>query len=281
METRKTVYSIIPAILLAIVGLLLYFKGLSFDFLAYRLDSPNTHRAFLIFGAIAMPLILLLASDKAFRDEPLHSKILMIGVSSFAVSMNFYIHFIYIFSIVFTVCIAVNLYFERRLYRPTVFHILIFIYFIINLASLLWTSDGVSGIHYLKKDLSLVYVPLFFCMFSLRREQLRAILIAVGRWFIFFAFLSVCAWILESRALGLPLSESFSLTKHFLGNIVTPFAVVFSWSNFDHPTYVSIGLILGISILWYYVGKKMVTVSELVFGIVIVLFLAYEKGKRR
>ena len=90
----------------------------------------------------------------------------------------------------------------------------------------------------------------------------------------FFAFLSVCAWILESRALGLPLSESFSLTKHFLGNIVTPFAVVFSWSNFDHPTYVSIGLILGISILWYYVGKKRVTVSELVFGIVIVLFLS-------
>ena len=87
----------------------------------------------------------------------------------------------------------------------------------------------------------------------------------------FFAFLSVCAWILESRALGLPLSESFGLTKHFLGNIVTPFAVVFSWSNFDHPTYISIGLILSISILWYYVGKKRVTVSELVFGIVIVL----------
>ena len=274
MKTRKTVYSIIPAILLAIVGFLLYFKGLSFDFLAYRLDSPNSHRAFLIFGAIALPLILLLVSDKAFRDEPLHSKILMIGVSSFAVSMNFYIQFIYIFSIVFTVCIAVNLYFERRLCRPTVFHILIFIYFIINLASLLWTSDWVSGIHYLKKDLSLVYVPLFFCMFSLRREQLRTILIAVGRWLMFFAFLSVCAWILESRALGLPLSESFGLTKHFLGNIVTPFAVVFSWSNFDHPTYVSIGLILGISILWYYVGKKRVTVSELVFGIVIVLFLS-------
>ena len=91
MEIRKTVYSIIPVILLAIVGLLLHFKGLSFDFLAYRLDSPNTHRAFLIFGAIAMPLILLLASDKEFRDEPLHSKILMIGVSSFAVSMYLYI----------------------------------------------------------------------------------------------------------------------------------------------------------------------------------------------
>lgn len=274
METRKKIYIIVPTILLLVVALLLFFKGLSFDFLTYRLESPNMHRAFLIFGAIALPLLSLLASDGVFRNEPLHSKILMIGISSFAVSMVFNLHFIYIFSIVFSVCVAVNLYFERKVYRPTIFHLLILIYFVVNTISLLWTNNFVLGTKFIKKDLSMLYVPLLFCLFSLCQEQIKTILVVVGRWFMFFAFLSVCAWILQSRVLGISLLESFSTTKHFLVDSYSPFVLIFSWSNFDHPTYISICLILGLSVLWYYVGKKIVAVWELIFGIAIVLFLS-------
>ena len=274
METRKKIYLIVPTILLLVVALLLFFKGLSFDFLTYRLESPNMHRAFLIFGAIALPLLSLLASDSVFRNEPLHSKILMIGISSFAISMVFNLHLIYIFSIVFSVCVAVNLYFERKVYRPTIFHLLILIYFVINTLSLLWTNNFVSGTKFIKKDLSMLYVPLLFCMFGLRQEQVKTILVVAGRWFMFFAFLSVCTWILQSRVLGISLLESFSTTKHFLVDSYSPFVLIFSWSNFDHPTYISICLILGLSVLWYYVGKKIVAVWELIFGIAIVLFLS-------
>ena len=274
METRKKIYLIVPTILLLVVALLLFFKGLSFDFLTYRLESPNMHQAFLIFGAIALPLLSLLASDGVFRNEPLHSKILMIGISSFAISMVFNLHLIYIFSIVFSVCVAVNLYFERKVYRPTIFHLLILIYFVVNTISLLWTNNFVSGTKFIKKDLSMLYVPLLFCLFSLCQEQIKTILVVVGRWFMFFAFLSVCAWILQSRVLGISLLESFSTTKHFLVDSYSPFVLIFSWSNFDHPTYISICLILGLSVLWYYVGKKIVAVWELIFGIAIVLFLS-------
>ncbi len=274
METRKNIYPIVPTILLLIIALLLFFKGLSFDLLTYRSESPNMHRAFLIFGAIALPLLSLLVSDGVFRNEPLHSKILMIGISSFAVSMVFNLHFIYIFSIVFSVCVAVNLYFERKVYRPTIFHLLILIYFVVNTISLLWTNNFVSGTKFIKKDLSMLYVPLLFCLFSLCQEQIKTILVVVGRWFMFFAFLSVCAWILQSRVLGISLLESFSTTKHFLVDSYSPFVLIFSWSNFDHPTYISICLILGLSVLWYYVGKKIVAVWELIFGIAIVLFLS-------
>ena len=274
METRKKIYLIVPTILLLVVALLLFFKGLSFDFLTYRLESPNMHRAFLIFGAIALPLLSLLASDGVFRNEPLHSKILMIGISSFAISMVFNLHLIYIFSIVFSVCVAVNLYFERKVYRPTIFHLLILIYFVVNTISLLWTNNFVSGTKFIKKDLSMLYVPLLFCLFSLCQEQIKTILVVVGRWFMFFAFLSVCAWILQSRVLGISLLESFSTTKHFLVDSYSPFVLIFSWSNFDHPTYICICLILGLSVLWYYVGKKIVAVWELIFGIAIVLFLS-------
>lgn len=274
MEMRKKIYLIVPTILLLIIALLLFFKGLSFDFLTYRSESPNMHQAFLIFGAIALPLLSLLVSDGVFRNEPLHSKILMIGISSFAISMVFNLHFIYIFSIVFSVCVALNLYFERKVYRPTIFHLLILIYFVINTVSLLWTSDFVSGTKFIEKDLSMLYVPLLFCLFSLRQEQVKTILVVVGRWFMFFAFLSVCAWILQSRVLGISLLESFSTTKHFLVDSYSPFVLIFSWSNFDHPTYISICLILGLSVLWYYVGKKIVAVWELIFGIAIVLFLS-------
>ena len=274
MEMRKKIYLIVPTILLLIIALLLFFKGLSFDFLTYRSESPNMHQAFLIFGAIALPLLSLLVSDGVFRNEPLHSKILMIGISSFAISMVFNLHFIYIFSIVFSVCVALNLYFERKVYRPTIFHLLILIYFVVNTISLLWTNNFVSGTKFIKKDLSMLYVPLLFCLFSLCQEQIKTILVVVGRWFMFFAFLSVCAWILQSRVLGISLLESFSTTKHFLVDSYSPFVLIFSWSNFDHPTYISICLILGLSVLWYYVGKKIVAVWELIFGIAIVLFLS-------
>jgi len=138
----------------------------------------------------------------------------------------------------------------------------------------LWTNNFVSGTKFIKKDLSMLYVPLLFCLFSLRQEQIKTILVVVGRCFMFFAFLSVCAWILQSRVLGISLLESFSTTKHFLVDSYSPFVLIFSWSNFDHPTYISICLILGLSVLWYYVGKKIVAVWELIFGIAIVLFLS-------
>ncbi|MDO4727268.1 MAG: O-antigen ligase family protein [Porphyromonadaceae bacterium] len=131
-----------------------------------------------------------------------------------------------------------------------------------------------SGFYWLKLQMAFIYFPLAFCLFRLDRKQFDIILISIFRWMILFAVLSVCSWILQSRALEIPLSEAFIMSKHMFVGIYQPFDVVFAWSNFYHPTYISVTLMLGLSIGWYYALQNNVKGYELAFYTLIVLLIA-------
>ncbi len=274
VRKQKKLFLLLFAPISLIIILLLLHSNISFDFIAYKTTHINIYRAVIIFGFIALPLILILLANKDFRLQKTHSKLLILGISLFVVSLNFNLHFNYIFTIVFGVCILIDFVFGRKFYKPDTLHILFFIYATINALSLFWTNDLKSGFYWLKLQMAFIYFPLAFCLFRPDRKQFDITLISIFRWMIVFAVLSVGSWILQSRALGIPLSEAFVMQKHMFLGIYQPFDIVFAWSNFYHPTFISITLMLGLSIGWYYTLRNKVTGYELAFYIVIVLLMA-------
>lgn len=262
---------LVPVI--AIVAILLC-SNTSFDFISHKAANINIYRAVVILGIISLPLILILVSNKDFRQQPTTCKLLIISTSLFVISLNFNLHFNYIFTCVFGTGLLIYFIFNRKYYKPNTLHILLFVYTAINALSLLWTSDLKSGFYWLKLQMAFIYFPLAFCLFRLDRKQFDIILISIFRWMILFAVLSVCSWILQSRALEIPLSEAFIMSKHMFVGIYQPFDVVFAWSNFYHPTYISVTLMLGLSIGWYYALQNNVKGYELAFYTLIVLLIA-------
>lgn len=262
---------LVPVI--AIVAILLC-SNTSFDFISHKAANINIYRAVVILGIISLPLILILVSNKDFRQQPTTCKLLIISISLFVISLNFNLHFNYIFTCVFGTGLLIYFIFNRKYYKPNTLHILLFVYTAINALSLLWTSDLKSGFYWLKLQMAFIYFPLAFCLFRLDRKQFDIILISIFRWMILFAVLSVCSWILQSRALEIPLSEAFIMSKHMFVGIYQPFDVVFAWSNFYHPTYISVTLMLGLSIGWYYALQNNVKGYELAFYTLIVLLIA-------
>lgn len=274
VRKQKKLFLLLFAPISLIIILLLLYSNISFDFIAYKTTHINIYRAVIIFGFIALPLILILLANKDFRLQKTHSKLLILGISLFVASLNFNLHFNYIFTIVFGVCILIDFVFVRKFYRPNTLHILFFIYAAINALSLFWTNDLKSGFYWLKLQMAFIYFPLAFCLFRPDRKQFDIILISIFRWMIVFAVLSVGSWILQSRALGIPLSEGFVMQKHMFLGIYQPFDIVFAWSNFYHPTFISVTLMFGLSIGWYYALRNKVTGYELAFYIAIILLMA-------
>lgn len=262
---------LVPVI--AIVAILLC-SNTSFDFISHKAANINIYRAVVILCIISLPLILILVSNKDFRQQTTTYKLLIISISLFVISLNFNLHFNYIFTCVFGTSLLIYFIFNRKYYKPNTLHILLFVYTAINALSLLWTSDLKSGFYWLKLQMAFIYFPLAFCLFRLDKKQFDIILVSIFRWMILFAVLSVCSWILQSRALEIPLSEAFIMSKHMFVGIYQPFDVVFAWSNFYHPTYISVTLMLGLSIGWYYALQNNVKGYELAFYTLIVLLIA-------
>ncbi len=256
-------------VLIAVI--LLCGNTIAIDFIGFRAQYHNLHNALIIFGAIALPVLALLWNSSTFREEKSETKLLMVSVTSFAVALHFNNHFNNLFTVVYWVGLLFYLWKRRYFYRPSSLHIVIAIYVIIGAISLFWTNNLPDGLHYLKLHLVLIYIPLGFCLFKPTKQVYDTMLIAFFRWVLFFSFLSICCWILQSRAFGIPLSEAFSMTKGLFLNKYDAYNIIFAWGNYTHPTFLAVPMALGLCIGWYYLGKKQIAAVELILLIAFVL----------
>lgn len=260
-----------PIIYTILIISVLLFNSAGIDFIGFKNEYHNSHNALLMFGAIALPLLVLLRSDSSFRGEKNETKLLIFGITSFAVSLHFNNHFNNLFSAVYGVSIVLYLWKQRKFYTPTKLYMFVVFYFIINAISLMWTNNLPDGIGWLQLHFILIYIPLGFCLFRLSKMEYSTITIAFFRWVLFFSVFSVCCWILQSKAFGIPLSEAFTMVKKPFLNKYDPYNIIFAWSNYTHPTFLAVMMMLGLSIGWYNAIKKEVALVELVLLIILVL----------
>lgn len=274
-------WSSLPFIFSIILAFLLFNRSLTFDFFSFKLNHPIIYKVF-IYLIIASPLLFLYFS-KYWKNQKTHKKLLLASLVILFSGINFKVQHAFQFSFLFMISTLIYYYFERKTYRPNIFYLLLIAYFLIEAISLLWSYNATQGIIYLSKLSPLFIFPLLFSFFKLEKRDFDLVAIAFFRFSMFLIFISLAAWILQSRFLDFSLLKSLTFHKYAISKYFC-YEVVFSWSVFKHPTYYSIFLIFSISLGWYYTFKRNIenniTIFEFAFFILSTLLLSIITASR-
>lgn len=261
---------LIPISIAAIAILLL--GGFSFDFIGYREQHYSLNKTVLVFSML-LPSLLFLLVQREFWQTKYHRMIVVWGLAGFFVALHFNFNFCYVFSIVFGVIALLNVAIERRLHKPNTLFILFAAYFVVNLISWLWTSDPKAGAKQANLLLAFIYIPLGFSMIGVQQRELTLIFCSIARWLLFFAVVSVCSWILQSRAYNITLQEAVVFGKQNLGAYAS-YEIVYAWNIFNHPTYIAFSLCFGLVLYFFYTKRGDFSLLELIFYSIVIAWLS-------
>lgn len=271
----KKYWNLIPLLSIFLIVGTVFFKAFTVDIIYYKREEAFSYNMFL--GAVlCLPLFLLSLFDH-WKKQLFPKKILLVALSFLLIAMNFRLQQAFQASVVFALSVIIYFVFEKKIYRPSLFYVLLFLYFVLDAVSLLWSSNVGLGIGYLMKLSPLAFIPILFCFFKLSRKDFDMIALFLFRFSMIFAVISVCSWIIESRFLNFPLVNSLLGKKYFIASNYC-YDVIYAWSNKVHPTYNAILLLFSLSIGWYYIFKKNVEDNigwlEFSFIVFITFFLA-------
>ena len=279
--TNKKIWKFTPILFSVIILFLLFVDSLSFDFIGLKTNHEPLFNVFFLIISASPFLILFFFDD--WKPLPFHKNFLLIGILILFISIFYASHFGYQLSILATLAIFYYFSKEKKIFRPNIFAISLFIYFIVNAISLLWSPNKSYGMHLLGNISPLVYIPLLFCFFKIEKKDFDLIMLFLFRYTVIFAFISISTWLLECRFLNFPLGESLVIKKYAI-DIYANYDVVFAWSNHTHPTYNGLLLIFALSIGWYYFLNKKIAdsihVVEFVFYVLATFLLALITSSR-
>ena len=279
--TNKKIWKFTPILFSVIILLLLFVDSLSFDFIGFKTNQETLFNVFFLIVSTSPFLILFFFDD--WKPLAFHKKILLTGIIILFVSVFYASHIGYQLSVLATLAIFYYFSKEKKIFRPDIFVISLFIYFIVNAISLFWSPDKSYGVHLLGNISPLVYIPLLFCFFNIEKKDFNLIMLFLFRYSVIFAFISISTWVLECRFLDFPLTESLVIKKYAI-DIYSNYEVVFAWSNHIHPTYNGLLLTFALTIGWYYfLNKKTadsIHVFEFVFFVLATFLLALITSSR-
>lgn len=277
----KSIWFYYPLILSALIAILLLFKTISFDLIGFKKESYGTHKL-IVWIITFIPMLFLLTSGYWLK-QTFQKKILLTGLISLLIAINYRINTGYFFTIVFSLSVVIYFLFEKKIYKLSFFGLLIILYFAINVISLLWTSKLNDGILLLRHLSPLVFIPFIFCFFKLKKKDFDLIFLILFRSSMLFVFFSICSRVIQSRFLNIPIFPD-SIFEKIILNSIDSFAIVFAWSNYIHPTYIGLLLLFSLATGWYLLFKSDtedgVTITEFAFMIITTFLLVILSASR-
>lgn len=280
-KVKFNYWSLLPVLFGTILILLLLNNSLQFDFFSFKLHHKAVHNIATYLLILSSGLFLFFSEH--WRNQTPHKKLLVFSIIAFFTSIFFKPAQAFQFSIFLSLSAIYYYLKEKKLYRPNLVYISILIYFLIDIISLFWSLNKEAGLKFAGNISPLAYVPLLFCFFKLDKADFELIVHTVFRFSMLFIVLSVAGWILQGRNLQFPLHDSLTFHKYTMG-VYACFDAIFSWSNYEHPTYISIIILFSLSMGWFYVFKKnienKISFTEMSFFIFSSLLLAVISASR-
>lgn len=187
---------------------------------------------------------------KAFED-----KLVMGGLAVWAIASCFTRHMCIQFFCLFA--LTALIYAIRKKY----FHIagawiyVFFAYFLWHALSLLWVDNVWQGFLQLRVYSLFIFIPLAFCCIKLTSEQKCTVMTWFFRALELYVLASVVTWIIWSCTNGIGLVEWLTTQKHLI-NYIPSYEIVYSWSNYIHPTYNGIPILIAMAIGFQNPGRK-------------------------
>ena len=145
--------------------------------------------------------------------------------------------------------------------------------FLIRVIGLFYTEDLKYGFHFLEPELSFVIFPIIFSLIYLELPSL----IRIFKIYLYFMLIIACFSIVSLFFNLMLLDVTFF---YYLKNIKIFSHVLFSWSYYNHPTFLSIYIIYGLVISLYLFYKKRVSKILMISYVIISLSFVIISGSR-
>lgn len=201
-----------------------------------------------------LPLLFIVFSN-AWKEADFAEKLVMGGLLVWAVASCFSRHMCIQFYCGFA-AIALFHSIKKRYFRaPGPLTYLFFAYFIWHAISLLWTKDVISGLFQLRVYSLFIFIPLTFCCFSLSKSQSETVMTGFFRTISLFLAATLCTWIVWCVNNNCNPAEWIKIQKHIF-NSQPSFTIIYAWSNYNHPTYNGIPILIGMAIGFFKANRK-------------------------
>lgn len=266
-----------PFIFIALLLIISQSDFFSYDILQFKLAHKGLHKILIFSFVLVSSLIFFLMSDY-WKKLSLDKKLLMYGLSTMLVAFFFRINTSYVFSGIFAVTGVYYALSQKKTYKPEIFQYIFIVYFVIQAVSLLWTTNFIYGISLLGHYTPFVVSVLMFSLFRLTKKDFDLILLLLFRISIFIVTISLFSWLIQARIMKNEIMPDELLIK-YSGMNFPPYIYTFAWSDYYHPTYISIVLLISLFSGWYYLNKpeteNRIQISEFLYylGGLLLLFL--------
>jgi len=209
------------------------------------------------------------------NSETKHRKFLVYSIIVFFTGIFFSLWFQVLASILLFISALSFLIKEKKIYKFQTTHILFFSYFLVHLISLIWVTDLQSGIAKISTYTAFVTFPLAFSFFQLSKKELDWIIYVFFKVAFLFVVVSLLCWIFQSYTKQIPLLDWLIFHKKFFFVDIQSFTMVYSWSNYSHPTYNALIYLTAIVFGFYLTDKSRQTLRVKYFELAALITLSF------
>ncbi|MCQ2350669.1 MAG: O-antigen ligase family protein [Paludibacteraceae bacterium] len=201
-----------------------------------------------------LPLLFIVKSN-AWRESDYAGKLVMGGLLVWAVASCFSRHMAVQFFCGFALFALIYAIKKRHFKTPGIWTYLYFAYFAWHAVSLLWTTDLKSGVFQLRVYSLFVFIPLTFCCFELSKEQKETIMTGFFRAMSIFIAATICTWLIWCISNNSEIFEWLIIRKSMY-DMQPSYSIIYAWSNYTHPTYNGVPILIGMAIGIYKTSGK-------------------------
>lgn len=201
-----------------------------------------------------LPLLFIIKSN-AWEKSDIVEKLVMGGLLVWATASGFSRHMGVQFFCGFAVLSLIYAIKNRYFRVSGIWVYLYFAYFAWHAISLLWVTDFSAGLYQLRIYSLFIFIPLAFCCFRLSKEQSETIMTGFFRAMALFVAATICTWLIWCVNNSSNPVEWLHIQKR-LFNEQNAYSIIYAWSNYEHPTYNGIPILIGMAIGLYKTGKN-------------------------
>lgn len=193
-----------------------------------------------------LPLLFIIKSN-AWEKSDIVEKLVMGGLLVWATASGFSRHMGVQFFCGFAVLSLIYAIKNRYFRVSGIWVYLYFAYFAWHAISLLWVTDFSAGLYQLRIYSLFIFIPLAFCCFRLSKEQSETIMTGFFRAMALFVAATICTWLIWCLNNNSEVFEWLRIRKSMY-EMQPPYSIIYAWSNYAHPTYNGVPILIGMAI---------------------------------
>ena len=262
---RTNAWGLAAMLLVGLTFLILVYIGKTPEIIHNHLLTTNPAIKYGFRVLIFLPALSIMFTS-AWRQQRWPDKLLLLALSLQVMALFCWINAMLNYGIFLGMAtITASVTNGLKVYKPPLAFYFIIAYLLFSLLSIIWYETP-PPMHFIKHYYYWLTIIALFLLIKLSNNQLEEILKVLFHVGLLFVAVSLCVWLYEAHSFQHPISEWFWLpgrSKFSIGSDV-PFTYIYSWTNYQHPSFVATGICLALTTGFWLCGRKRIGFIELI-----------------